>query len=103
MLKYERFSIKMNFVCEKQANPTVKKAETGKMTDYIQKIIHTDRLRTAYYRAGEGNEKKLVVLHGNISSSVFFLPGSHGELVPLTPSLLKLLFVLFVICCIPLT
>ena len=74
MLKYERISIKMNCVCEKQANLTVKKAETGKMTDYIQKIIHTDRLRTAYYRAGEDNEKKLVVLHGNISSSVFFLP-----------------------------
>ena len=36
-------------------------------------------------------------------SSCVFIPCSHGELVPLTPSLLELLFVLFLICCIPLT
>ena len=38
-----------------------------------------------------------------ISSSVFFIACSHGELVPLKSSLLELLFVLFLICCIPLT
>jgi pimeloyl-ACP methyl ester carboxylesterase len=31
-------------------------------------------LTTAYYRAGEGNEKKLLLIHGNVSSSVFYLP-----------------------------
>ena len=44
------------------------------MKEYIQNIIETKRLRTAYYRAGEGNKQKLLVLHGNISSSVFFMP-----------------------------
>ncbi len=42
--------------------------------NYKQEIIETDRIRTAYYRAGEGNKQKLLVLHGNISSSVFFMP-----------------------------
>ncbi len=42
--------------------------------NYEQKILETERLRTAYYRSGEGNKKKLLVLHGNISSSVFFMP-----------------------------
>ena len=41
---------------------------------YRQVFIETERLRTACYRAGEGNGRKLLVLHGNFSSSVFFLP-----------------------------
>ena len=44
------------------------------MEQYIQQIIETERIRTAYYRVGEGNKKKLLVLHGNLSSSVFFMP-----------------------------
>lgn len=42
--------------------------------NYTQDYIETDRMKTAYYRAGEGNKEKLLVLHGNISSSVFFMP-----------------------------
>ena len=42
--------------------------------NYRQNIIETERIRTAYYRAGEGNKQKLMVLHGNFSSSVFFMP-----------------------------
>lgn len=34
----------------------------------------TQRLTMAYYRSGEGNEKKLMLLHGNVSSSEFYLP-----------------------------
>ena len=41
---------------------------------YQQRFLTTERLTTAYYRAGEGNGKKLLLLHGNVSSSVFFLP-----------------------------
>lgn len=41
---------------------------------YQQQFLTTDRLTTAYYRAGEGHEKKLLLLHGNVTSSVFFLP-----------------------------
>lgn len=41
---------------------------------YQQVFIKTSRLRTACFRAGEGNQKKLLVLHGNISSSIFFMP-----------------------------
>ncbi|MBR3003567.1 MAG: alpha/beta hydrolase [Lachnospiraceae bacterium] len=44
------------------------------MINYKQHFIETDRIRTAYHRIGEGNEKKLLVLHGNLSSSVFFMP-----------------------------
>ena len=36
--------------------------------------MDTETVRTAYFRAGEGNEQKLLVLHGNVSSSVFFMP-----------------------------
>lgn len=39
-----------------------------------QVFIKTSRLKTAYYRVGEGNPKKLLVIHGNISSSEFFMP-----------------------------
>ena len=46
----------------------------GKMEQYKQQIIETERIKTAYYRVGEGNKKKLLVLHGNLSSSVFFMP-----------------------------
>lgn len=42
--------------------------------EYTQQYITTGRLKTAYYRAGQGNEKKLLLVHGNLSSSVFFLP-----------------------------
>lgn len=41
---------------------------------YEYRKITTQRLTTAYYRAGEGNAKKLLLLHGNVSSSVFYLP-----------------------------
>lgn len=41
---------------------------------YQQQFLTTGRLTTAYYRAGEGNGKKLLLLHGNVSSSVFYLP-----------------------------
>lgn len=44
------------------------------MEKYKQQIIETERIQTAYYRVGEGNKKKLLVLHGNLSSSVFFMP-----------------------------
>ena len=44
------------------------------MEPYKQQIIETERIKTAYYRVGEGNKKKLLVLHGNLSSSVFFMP-----------------------------
>ncbi len=38
--------------------------------DYIQ----TARLKTSYYREGEENDKKLLLIHGNVSSAVFYLP-----------------------------
>lgn len=41
---------------------------------YNQYKITTKRLTTAYYRTGEGNAKKLLLVHGNVSSSVFYLP-----------------------------
>ena len=41
---------------------------------YPQKFLTTGRLTTAYYRAGEGNGPKLLLLHGNVSSAVFYLP-----------------------------
>jgi len=41
---------------------------------YTQQKVTTSRLTTAYYRAGEGNAAKLLLLHGNVSSSVFYLP-----------------------------
>lgn len=42
--------------------------------EYQQESLTTSRLTTAYYRKGEGNPEKLLLLHGNMSSSVFFLP-----------------------------
>ncbi len=39
-----------------------------------QRFLTTDRLKTAYYRAGEKNKRKLLLIHGNVSSSVFYLP-----------------------------
>ena len=42
--------------------------------NYQQHFIDTETIRTAYYRSGEGKERKLLVLHGNYSSSVFFMP-----------------------------
>lgn len=41
---------------------------------YPQQFLTTPRLTTAYYRAGEEGRPKLLLLHGNISSSDFFLP-----------------------------
>lgn len=41
---------------------------------YQKKFITTPRLTTAYHRAGEGNSRKLLLVHGNVSSSAFFLP-----------------------------
>lgn len=41
---------------------------------YTQQKLTTGRMTTAYYRAGEGNEKKLLLIHGNVSSAVFYLP-----------------------------
>ena len=41
---------------------------------YKQEIIETKRLKIACYRAGKGNKNKLLVIHGNLSSSVFFMP-----------------------------
>ena len=34
----------------------------------------TSRRKTAYYRMGEGNARKLILLHGNVSSGGFYLP-----------------------------
>lgn len=41
---------------------------------YTRQKLTTGRMTTAYYRAGEGNEKKLLLVHGNVSSSAFYLP-----------------------------
>ena len=48
--------------------------EKTTLDNYTQKSIDTDRLNVAYYRTGEGNRQKLLVLHGNLSTSVFFMP-----------------------------
>lgn len=45
---------------------------------YQQQFLATSRLKTAYYRAGEGNRRKLLLVHGNVSSSVFYLPLFHA-------------------------
>ena len=36
--------------------------------------LTTGRLTTAYYRAGEGNGRRLLLIHGNVSSGAFHLP-----------------------------
>lgn len=41
---------------------------------YQQNYIITDRLRITYYRAGKKTAPKLLMIHGNLSASVFFLP-----------------------------
>lgn len=41
---------------------------------YKKMFLKTSRLTTAYYRAGEENEKKLLLLHGNTASSEVYLP-----------------------------
>lgn len=41
---------------------------------YSPKTLTTGRLTTSYYRAGEGNGKKLLLIHGNVSSGAFYLP-----------------------------
>lgn len=42
--------------------------------NYQRQYVETETIRTAYFRSGEGNKNKLLVIHGNISSSVFFMP-----------------------------
>lgn len=44
------------------------------MDKYVQHRLTTKRLKITYYRSGEGRFKKLLLLHGNLSSSLFFLP-----------------------------
>ncbi len=44
------------------------------LSQYTQEYITTSRLKTAYYRGGQENKRKLLLIHGNMSSSVFFLP-----------------------------
>jgi len=39
-----------------------------------KQYIDTSSRKTAYYRMGEGNAKKLILLHGNVSASGFYLP-----------------------------
>lgn len=39
-----------------------------------QLTLQTERLKVAYYRTGEGKPRRLLMLHGNLSSSVFFRP-----------------------------
>ncbi len=39
-----------------------------------QKFLSTPRLKTAYYRGGTPGKPKLLLIHGNASSSKFFLP-----------------------------
>jgi len=39
-----------------------------------KQFIKTKTREIAYFRAGEGKEKKLILVHGNVSSSAFFLP-----------------------------
>lgn len=41
---------------------------------YQKQFLKTPRLTSAYYRAGEGNERKLLLLHGNTASSEVYLP-----------------------------
>lgn len=41
---------------------------------YQQQFLKTGRLTTAYYRAGEEHGEKLLLIHGNVSSSAFYLP-----------------------------
>lgn len=41
---------------------------------YPKRTLETERLRTGYYRSGAGMDRKLLLLHGNFSSSAFFLP-----------------------------
>lgn len=42
--------------------------------NFKQEFITTKRLTTAFYRGGQEHAKKLLLIHGNMSSSVFFLP-----------------------------
>ena len=44
------------------------------MRQYRRQKIKTDRLEVAYYHEGKGNPNKLLLLHGNLSSSAFLLP-----------------------------
>lgn len=39
----------------------------------LHKIL-TSRLEVAYYRMGNPNNPKIIMIHGNVSSSVFYLP-----------------------------
>ncbi|MDD4615415.1 MAG: alpha/beta fold hydrolase, partial [Caldisericia bacterium] len=51
-----------------------------------KKYIAARGRQTAYYHLGEGNERKLILLHGNASSAAFFFPtlyklAEHFEVV----------------------
>lgn len=39
-----------------------------------KRLIQTRGRKTAYFRLGEGNPRKLILVHGNASSSAFFFP-----------------------------
>jgi pimeloyl-ACP methyl ester carboxylesterase len=41
---------------------------------YEKLYKQTSRRKIAYYRMGESNPKKLILIHGNVSSSSFYLP-----------------------------
>lgn len=43
-------------------------------TLYEKLYIQTETRKTAYYRMGEGTSKKLILIHGNVSSGAFYLP-----------------------------
>ena len=44
------------------------------MTIPKQKTIQTDRLKTAYYQASNPGKPKLLLVHGNASSAIFYVP-----------------------------
>jgi len=53
---------------------------------YSLHYAQTSRLKIGYYRTGTQNHDKLLLIHGNLSSSVFFLPlfrslGHHFDVV----------------------
>ncbi len=45
--------------------------------EFIKEIIETKRLKTAYIRMGDKNKETIVFVHGNVSSSEFFVPLMH--------------------------
>ena len=41
---------------------------------YPRHFVMTERLQTSYFHSGAGRPKRLLLLHGNLSSAAFFLP-----------------------------